>query len=172
VKRRYAGIPQPAIDIYIYMCDACQTRRSISKPACGKPILSVGFLTTLQLFALPSKETNNVATHLRNNFYTFGPPKILQSDNGKEFLAKIILELKSTWSDLIIINGRPRHLQSQGLVERANTVVQKMLGSVMLAINNCVSQSTQKTPYEMVFGQSVHTNDEFWSELHKQYSNN
>ncbi|CAF5016543.1 unnamed protein product, partial [Rotaria magnacalcarata] len=128
VKRRYAGIPQPAIDIYIYMCDACQTRRSIPKPACGKPILSVGFLTTLQL-----------------GFNR----------------AKIILELKSTWSDLIIINGRPRHLQSQGLVERANTVVQKMLGSVMLAINNCVSQSTQKTPYEMVFGQSVHTNDEF-----------
>lgn len=97
------------------MCDACQTRRSISKPACGKPILSVGFLTRLQvdlidmrsvehngfkfimhvkdhftkfswLFALPSKEANNVATHLRNIFYTFGPPKILQSDNGKEFV--------------------------------------------------------------------------------------
>ncbi|CAM4983014.1 unnamed protein product [Rotaria socialis] len=113
VKRRYAGIPQQAIDICIRMCDACQTRRSIPKPACGKPILSVGFLTRLQvdlidmhsvqhngfkfimyvknhftksswLFALPSKEANNVATHLRNIFYTFEPPKILQSDNGKE----------------------------------------------------------------------------------------
>ncbi|CAF4832873.1 unnamed protein product [Rotaria socialis] len=121
VKRRYAGIPQQAIDICIRMCDACQTRRSIPKPACGKPILSVGFLTRLQ-------------------------------------------------SDLIIINGRPRHPQSQGLVERANTVVQK--SPVMLAINNCVSQSTQNTPCEMVFGQSVHTNDDFWLELHKQYSNN
>ncbi|CAF4874605.1 unnamed protein product, partial [Rotaria socialis] len=121
VKRRYAGIPQQAIDICIRMCDACQTRRSIPKPACGKPILSVGFLTRLQ-------------------------------------------------SDLIIINGRPRHPQSQGLVERANTVVQK--SPVMLAINYCVSQSTQNTPCEMVFGQSVHTNDEFWLELHKQYSNN
>ncbi|CAF2185727.1 unnamed protein product [Rotaria magnacalcarata] len=200
VKRRYAGIPQQAIDIYIRMCDAYQTRRSILKPACGKPILSVGFLTRLQvdlidmhsvehngfkfiihvknhftkfswLFALPSKEANNVATHLRNIFYTFGPPKILQSDNGKECVAKIILELKSTWSNLIIINGRPSHPQSQGLVERANTVVQKMLGPVMLAINNCVSQSTQNAPYEMVFGQSVHTNDEFWLEVHKQYSN-
>ncbi|CAM4848220.1 unnamed protein product, partial [Rotaria magnacalcarata] len=138
VKRRYAGIPQQAIDIYIRMCDAYQTRRSILKPACGKPILSVGFLTRLQL-----------------GFNR----------------AKIILELKSTWSNLIIINGRPRHPQSQGLVERANTVVQKMLGPVMLAINNCVSQSTQNAPYEMVFGQSVHTNDEFWLEVHKQYSN-
>jgi len=29
---------------------------------------------------------------------------------------------------LIIINGRPRHPQSQGLVERSNAVVQQMLG--------------------------------------------
>ena len=42
--------------------------------------------------------------------------------------AKIILELKLNWPDLIIINGRPRHPQSQGLVERGNAVVQKMLG--------------------------------------------
>lgn len=42
----------------------------------------------------------------------------------------------------------------------------------MLAINNCVSQSTQKTPYEMVFGQPVHSNDEYWLEMHKQSSNN
>lgn len=42
----------------------------------------------------------------------------------------------------------------------------------MLAINNCVSQSTQKTPYEMVFGQPPRNDHEFWLELHKQYSNN
>jgi hypothetical protein len=38
----------------------------------------------------------------------------------------------------------------------------------MLAINNCSSQSTKKTPYEMVFGQSVRHNHDFWEELHKQ----
>jgi hypothetical protein len=32
------------------------------------------------------------------------------------------------WPDLTIINGRPRHPESQGLVERSNAVVQKMLG--------------------------------------------
>lgn len=40
----------------------------------------------------------------------------------------MILDLKSDWPDLTIINGRPRHPQSQGLVERSNAVVQKMLG--------------------------------------------
>ncbi|CAF4454714.1 unnamed protein product [Rotaria socialis] len=198
IKTRYAGIPQQAISIFINMCDVCQTRRSFPKVTSGKPIISIGFLTRLQvdsidmrsmkhdgfnfimhakdhftksswLFALPSKEAHHVALHLRNFFYTFGPPKILQSDNGKEFVANIILNLKLNWPDLIIINGRPRHPQSQGLIERANAVVQKMLGkwletnksldwpqglgSVMLAMNNCISQSTKKTPYEMVFGQ-------------------
>ena len=38
------------------------------------------------------------------------------------------MELKTTWSDLIIINGRLSHPQSQCLVERGNAVVQKMLG--------------------------------------------
>jgi len=36
--------------------------------------------------------------------------------------------LKRDWPDLVIINGRPRHPQSQGLVERGNAVVQNMLG--------------------------------------------
>ncbi|CAF1292393.1 unnamed protein product [Rotaria sordida] len=197
------------------MCDACQTRRSIPKPVCGKPIVSIGFLNRLQvdlihmrsveyngykfilhakdhftkfswLNALPSKQAYHVAATLRNIFLQFGPPKILQSDNGKEFVAKIILELKSSWPDLIIINGRPRHPQSQGLVERGNAVVQKMLGKwqetnksndwpnglVMLSINNCVSQSAQKTPYEMVFGQPTRSDHDFWQQLNKQYSNN
>ena len=42
----------------------------------------------------------------------------------------------------------------------------------MLAMNNCVSQSTQKTPYEMVFGQSVRNNHDFWQEIHKQSTKN
>ncbi|CAF4665514.1 unnamed protein product [Rotaria socialis] len=167
------------------MCDVCQTRRSFPKATSGKPIISIDFLTRLQvdvidmrsmkhdgfnfivhakdhftkfswLFALPSKEAHHVTLHLRNIFYTFGTPKILQSDNGKEFVVNIILNLKLNWPDLIITNGRPRHPQSQGLVERANAVVQNMLGkwletnksldwpqglrSVMLAMNNCISQ--------------------------------
>jgi hypothetical protein len=97
------------------MCDTCQTRRSFPTTNSGKPIVSVGFLTRLEvdlidmrsvshdgynfimhckdhftkfswLYALTSKEAIHVAKHLREIFYTFGPPKILQSDNGKEFV--------------------------------------------------------------------------------------
>ncbi|CAF2076371.1 unnamed protein product [Rotaria magnacalcarata] len=38
------------------------------------------------LFSLPTKEARHVALNLKNIFYTFGSPKILQSDNGKEFV--------------------------------------------------------------------------------------
>ena len=38
------------------------------------------------LYALPTKEAKYVAEKLRNIFYTFGAPRILQSDNGKEFV--------------------------------------------------------------------------------------
>lgn len=39
------------------------------------------------LSALLSKQAKYVAEHLRNIFFTFVPPKILQSDNGKEFVS-------------------------------------------------------------------------------------
>ncbi|CAM2725464.1 unnamed protein product [Rotaria socialis] len=97
------------------MRDACQIRRSLPKTPCGKPIISIEFLTRLQvdlidmrsvqyngfnfimhvkdhftklswLFSLSSKEARHVAFNLKNIFYTLGPPKILKSDNGKEFV--------------------------------------------------------------------------------------
>ncbi|CAF1506672.1 unnamed protein product [Didymodactylos carnosus] len=60
----------------------------------------------------------------------FRPPKILQSDNEREFVAHVIYYLETIWTDLIIINGRPRHPQSQGLVERGNAVVQQLLDGI------------------------------------------
>ena len=54
---------------------------------------------------------------------------ILQSDNGREFTTNIITDLKSLWPALKIVHGRPRHPQSQGSVERANTDVKEMLAT-------------------------------------------
>ena len=41
-------------------------------------------------YALCSKEAKPVAEKLLDQFYHFGVPRILQSDNGKEFTAKVI----------------------------------------------------------------------------------
>ncbi|CAJ0914660.1 unnamed protein product, partial [Mesorhabditis belari] len=60
-------------------------------------------------------------------FGTFGAPKILQSDNGKEFANRLVKELVNRWPSCRIMHGRPRHSQSQGSVERANQDVEKIL---------------------------------------------
>jgi transposase InsO family protein len=81
------------------------------------------------LSALKSKCAKEVAQTLVNDvFSVFGAPRILQSDNGREFVAKVIEELKILWPQMIIVHGRARHPQSQGSVERANGDVKKMLG--------------------------------------------
>ncbi|CAF1545405.1 unnamed protein product, partial [Rotaria sordida] len=107
------------------------------------------------LYPLVTKEAINVAETLKSIFYQFGPPRILQSDNGREFVAKVILALTKLWPGLLIINGRPRHPQSQGLVERGNAVVQQLLGT-------CVARTINQTPFEVVFGQQPRTDDYTW----------
>ena len=77
------------------------------------------------LRALKSKRAAEVAYQLLDIFRLFGAPNILQSDNGREFIAHIITELRSLLSELVIFHGRPRHPQSQGSVERANADIIK-----------------------------------------------
>jgi hypothetical protein len=68
--------------------------------------------------SLISKRAVEVAAFLFDLFFFIGsPPTILQSDNGKKFCAEIIKKLVNLWPSVKIINRRPRHLQSQGLVE-------------------------------------------------------
>ena len=57
-------------------------------------------------------------------------PYILQSDNGREFVNKVVRNLLIDWDGLCTINGRPRHPQSQGTVERGNREVEKMIGNL------------------------------------------
>ncbi|CAM4816537.1 unnamed protein product [Rotaria magnacalcarata] len=156
VKHRYAQIPLELVKLFISLCDQCASRKTFPKPVVGKPIVSVGFMTRIQmdlidmrsnefngfkrifhakdqfskyswLFPMASNEPINVANMMQSIFYQFGPPKTLQSENGREFIAKVITDLTNTWSSLVIVNGRPRHPQFQGLVERSNSVVQQLL---------------------------------------------
>ncbi|CAF4733883.1 unnamed protein product, partial [Rotaria sp. Silwood2] len=46
---------------------------------------------------LKTRTAAEVAFHLLDIFTTFGAPIILQSDNGREFVAKIIEELSNMW---------------------------------------------------------------------------
>ncbi|KAL1488341.1 hypothetical protein ABEB36_014818 [Hypothenemus hampei] len=118
---------------------------------------------------LTSKRAIDVAKELLKIFSDFGAPHVLQSDNGREFTASIIKELASLWPDLILVNGRPRHPQSQGSVERANCSVKNSLIAwmrdqrtsswstglyfVQWGINTVYHEAIGILPYKAMFGQ-------------------
>ncbi|KAF0698227.1 KRAB-A domain-containing protein 2-like [Aphis craccivora] len=81
----------------------------------------------LYLRPFTSKRATEVAHELLKIFLEQGAPQILQSDNGREFTAKIIEELAELWPECKIVYGRPRHPQSQGSVERSNQDVENIL---------------------------------------------
>ena len=76
---------------------------------------------------LKSKTAAEVAYNLLNIFTTFSAPTILQSDNGREFVAKVIEGLALIWKNLKIVHGKPRHPQSRGSVERSNQDARQLL---------------------------------------------
>ena len=83
------------------------------------------------VYAFENKSAVNVAEALHSHIFPyFGVPRILQSDYGREFVNEVIENLLQVWhSGIQLINGRPRHPQSQGLVERAHFTLQKKLAA-------------------------------------------
>ena len=81
------------------------------------------------IWPIMKKSAVEVAMGLATRVFPYiGVPKILQSDNGREFVNEVVKETLSLWSgEVTIINGRPRHSQSQGLVEKGNHAVEMQL---------------------------------------------
>ena len=122
------------------------------------------------LRALQKKSADEVVKNLLDIFSLFGPPHILQSDNGREFKnINLATMIREKWPECKIIHGKPRHPQSQGSVERVNREIKKVLGSLMRKNNdqcwikyvnttqysiNTSPHSTleNKTPYRVLFG--------------------
>ena len=98
----------------------------------------------------------------------FGAPHVLQSDNGSKFTAAVVKELMELWSELVIVHGKPRHPQSQGSVERANSDIKYMLIAwmsekdtrhwivgikfVQFRNNSSYSAGIKQSPYSALFG--------------------
>ena len=83
------------------------------------------------LYPLERKSAVCVAEPLDTQLFPyFGVPRILHSDNGREFISAVIGELLEKWGPGIqLISGRPRHPQSQGAVERAHATFQRKLSA-------------------------------------------
>ena len=88
------------------------------------------------LRALTSKRALEVGSQLLDIFLLIGAPHILQFDNGREFTANVIKEVKDMWPDCSIVHGKHKHPQSQGSVERGNADIKYML-MIWMRENNC-----------------------------------
>lgn len=168
-KIKYS-IPRPCIEAYLGVCKSCNEKKSISRKLVVKPITSKDFnergqvdlidfqslpdgkykwilnyqdhsTKFVSLRPLQTKRAAEVASQLLKIFLTFGAPRILQSDNGREFVNHVITEMKQLWPECIIVNGRPRHPQSQGSIERSNQDIENMIRAWM-SDHNCTHWAT------------------------------
>lgn len=68
---------------------------------------------------IPNKEPQHVVEFLHSIYSITGPPLILQTDNGSEFVNEQMFALNSLW-EVQHINSSPYHPQTNGVVENAN----------------------------------------------------
>ncbi|CAF1081922.1 unnamed protein product [Brachionus calyciflorus] len=85
------------------------------------------------LWAMEHKSAEEVVEGLEERVFSlFGLPTIFQSDYGTEFKNSLLRNLIESWEgECKIIHGRPRHPQSQGLVEQSNGTMERMIASMM-----------------------------------------
>lgn len=158
-KSKYQNIPRVVVVEYLKLCKPCEEKgKNPKKGMVVKPILSKEFnergqvdlvdyqstpdgefkfvlnyqdhLTKFTMLkALKTKTANEVADNLIDIFSTLGAPTILHSDNGGEFVNKIISAVVKKWPNLKLVHGKPRHSQSQGSVERSNQDIEAMIAT-------------------------------------------
>lgn len=82
-------------------------------------------------FPLKSKNAESVTATLKSYIFPyFGISKIFHSDNGGEFVNHVIESLITSWhKDIQIVHGRPRHPQTQGVIERAHRTLEQKLAT-------------------------------------------
>ena len=96
-------------------------------------------------FPLINKGANNVAEVLEKYVFPIvGLPSILHSDNGREFVNSVIKDILNDWPGQVqLVSGRPRHPQSQGVVEQAHYTLERMLSAKVAEQKSC------KPPWSM-----------------------
>ncbi len=84
------------------------------------------------LCGLPRKRADCVAYTLQEIFGLIGFPRIFHTDNGKEFTAKIMLQiLRMPNPNILSVTGRSRGPQDQGSVEIMNKFVKRTLHALL-----------------------------------------
>jgi hypothetical protein len=144
----------------------CATLHCTSNGAVYVLIMVDYFTKFVFIRALSDKKMTTIANALWLIFADFGLPKIIQSDNGSEFVNSLIKELVlATKMDHHLTT--PYYPQANGRVERKvrvvlNTIKKQLEGHnanwskyvavTQLAINLQISASTSASPFTLMFG--------------------
>eukprot|EP00731_Ephydatia_muelleri_P005995 Em0003g243a len=127
------------------------------------------FTTWVEAVALPTKEASGIASSLFKIFMKMGLPAVITTDQGSELKNQLNDEMMK------ILNIKHHlitayHPQSNGLVERFNQSLQKMLRKYIqekkekwddyldtctFAYNTSRHESTKFTPFEIMFGRKA-----------------
>ena len=156
VPQKFANVTQEIIMSLLACCESCTNKKGrVKKGMVIKPILSKEALSRMQVdfidlqscpdgdfkfilhlqdhltkFCLIAATTNKTAVTTANQlklwFCIIGAPAILQSDNGREFVNEVVHRMLEDFN-IKMVNGKPRHSQSQGSVERGNKDIEDLL---------------------------------------------
>lgn len=128
------------------------------------------FTRFIFLRALTNKTANGVASTLYCIFCNFGHPRVIQSDNGSEFINETIQELLKLFGSehrKVV----PYHPQGNGVAERAVKVTLDHLRKILngsndwptrlptaqLQANLRIANPTNSSPFELMFARRLNT---------------
>jgi len=120
----------------------------------------------VEAYALRNLTANEAAQRLAQFIFRYGIPETILSDQGTNFQSQILGEL---WDLLDVRRARtsPMHPQTDGLSERFNQTLRKMLSAFVsvkqndwdqylsplcFAYKTAVHSTTRCTPFELMFG--------------------
>ena len=115
-----------------------------------------------QSYLLNSKESLEIFPKIKNFIQTYGVPKYLISDNGREFKNRILKDY-CLENNILFVHGLPFRPHSQGVVERVHRIIrygllcykedlkekyniEYALEEVIENKNNIICRVTKKTP--------------------------
>ena len=144
-------------------------------------ILVITEYLTKYPYAVPirSKSQDEIAGHLLHYITTFGPPKEILSDQGREFLNEVVQRLLDNTGVERRVTS-PYHPQTNGLTERFNrTLIQSLkkhceneptewhrwIPFVLMAYRTRVHSVTGFTPFQLLFGRPMNKFEDFSAQL-------
>lgn len=195
ISIRYHGIPKRIVSYMLRQCTVCHTQAPNQRPAPIQPIVSQQVMERIQMDLIDMRQSPDGdykwILHIKDHFSRFcmlyplrhdreqevmrcilewiailGPPAILQTDYGAAFANEPVTRLAHEHRIQIChgSSGRPR---SQGLVERANGHVRRLvskwcrrfhdphwaqsLPSIAMACNMSLHATLGRSPFEVVF---------------------